>query len=142
MQNNSAYLGIRQILVETNSSQGWTIPNYVLDWEARVLADRIDRSTWQPEPSYAECYMTIRTPGAAIELGNTCWFTRAVFPELGTRRGIDSSYYVQLGQGCFELALKHCDNPTLRTLCKNFEFLAETVYTAIRCNGDFRSMWD
>jgi hypothetical protein len=86
--------------------------------------------------------MTMRTAGQAQALGNVCWFTRAVFPELGTRRGINSSYYVQLGQGCYERVLSQTELPAVKVLCEHFEFLAECAYTAIRLNGEFRSMWD
>lgn len=142
MLNDVAVKGIRSILVETNERHGWLIPDYVTDYLARVLASKIDRNPWQPEPSYAERYMMLRTPAEALELANTCWFTRAVFPELKSRHGVQSSYYVQLGSSCYEMVLKHTDMPAVRTLHKNFEFLAETAYTAIRCYGDFRSMWD
>lgn len=142
MENTIAVNGIRDILIETNERHGWRIPEYVIDYEARVLASKIDRNPWQPEPSYAERYMTLRTPTEALELANTCWFTRAVFPELKRKHGIQSSYYVQLGETCYAMVLKHSDFPAVRALQKNFEFLAETAYTAIRHYGDFRSMWD
>lgn len=142
MNNTIAVNGIKDILVETNERHGWTIPEYVVDYEARVLASKIDRNPWQPEPSYAERYMTLRSAAEALELANTCWFTCAVFPELKRRHGVNSSYYVQLGTGCLEMVLKHSDMPAVRTLHRHFEFLAETAYTAIRHYGDFRSMWD
>ncbi len=140
--DQQAQNGIRTILSECYERQGWTIPDYVISYQTTVLAEKIDKNPWQPEPSYAERYMTIRTPAEALALGNTCWFTRAVFPELGANRGINSSYYVQLGEGCYELVLRHSDVPAVRVLHKHFEFLAECAYTAIRCYGDFRSMWD
>ena len=142
MENSVAVMGIRTILKETNEWHGWTIPDYVIDYEARILASKIDKNPWQPEPSYAERYLTLRTPAEAIELANTCWFTRAVFPELKQRHGIKESYYVDMGVSCYERVLKHTDYPAVRALQRNFEFLAETAYTAIRHYGEFRSMWD
>ncbi len=133
---------IRTILKTTNEDHGWTVPDLVVDYQARILAEKIDRNPWQPEPSYAERYLTIKTVTEALELGNTCWFTRAVFPELGTRRGISTSYYVDMGMGCYSLVLKHSELPAVRLLYNHFEFLAETAYTAIRHYGEFRSMWD
>ncbi len=138
----AAEKGIKDILIETYDRHGWAIPDYVIVYQCRLLAEKIDKNPWQPEPSYAERYMMIKTPTEALDLGNTCWFTRAVFPELGTKRGINASYYVQLGEGCYEMVLRYSDFPAVRALQKNFEFLAEAAYTAIRCYGDFRSMWD
>ena len=140
--NPTAVNGIRAILEETYEQHGFDVPPVVINYTAHILADKIDKNPWQPEPSYAEQFMQIRTMAQALDLGNTCWFTRAVFPELGERRGIKSSYYVDLGQGCYELVLRYSDAPAVRALHKHFEFLAEAAYTAIRLNGEFRSMWD
>lgn len=138
----TATVGIRAILQECYDRQGWTIPVDVIAYQTRLLAERIDRTAWQPEPSYAERYMTITTLNEALELAETCWFTRAVFPELGSKRGINSSYYVQIGQGCYEQVLRYNETVTVKTMHKHFEFLAEAAYTAIRHSGQFRSMWD
>jgi len=142
MDNQAAITALRTLLDEAMHTQGWLIPPLVLEYTSRVLAEKIDKNPWQPEPSYAEQYMMLRTPSAALALGNTCWFTRAVFPELGRRRGIKSSYYVDLGQGCYEMVLRHTEMPAIRTMHKHFEFLAEAAYTAIRHHGEFREMWD
>jgi hypothetical protein len=142
MPNSQAVTGIKNILIETNQLHGWAIPSTVVLWQAELFAEKIDKNPWQPEPSYAERYLSIRSIQEARDLGNTCFFTRSVFPELGQRRGINSSYYVQLGQGCYDYILQRCDNPTVELVNKHFEFLAEAAYTAIRSYGDFRSMWD
>lgn len=139
---NLATEEILKILTETNLAQGWQIPLAVSRYQAEILAANLDKNPWQPSPSYAERYMTIRRWQDYLELGNTCWFTRAVFPEFGERRGINSSYYVQMGEACWSQALQHVEQPALELMTRHFEFLAETAYTAIRCYGDFRSMWD
>lgn len=133
---------IHLILDECNTRQGWTIPEHIVTYEAEILAKKIDKTSWQPEPSYAERYLTISKPSELVELAEVCWFTRAVFPELGTRRGINPSYYVDLGQGCYDRALQYFEDRTLRAMSQHFEFLAETVYTAIRLNQEFREMWE
>ena len=142
MLNHTAINGFRDILEETCTRQGWAIPKSTLDYTVKILADKLDKNPWQPEPSYAERYLTLRTPTEALELGNTCWFTRAVFPELMERRGIKSSYFVDMGQGCYSLVLKHTEHPAVRTLYTHFEFTAEVAHTAVRNYGSFREMWD
>ena len=141
MENTTAIRGIRDILDETVQAHGWAIPDTVMSYTVRILAEKVDKMPWQPEPSYAEAYMTMRTPTQALTLGNTCFFTRAVFPEIGQRRGIAADYYVQLGQGSYDMVLKHADMPHIRIMRDYFEFLAEVVYTSVRLNGEFRSMW-
>jgi hypothetical protein len=142
MQNHTAINGFRDILVETCTRQGWTIPEPTLDYTVKILADKLDKNPWQPEPSYAERYLTLKTVSDALDLGNTCWFTRAVFPELMERRGLKASYFVDMGQGCYGMVLKHNKHPAIETLYTHFEFTAEMVYTAVRYYGGFREMWD
>lgn len=140
----AAVKGIRSILVETYELHGWTIPEYIVEYQTQILADKLDKNPWQPEPSYAEQYLKIRTRAQALALANTCFFTRTVFPELNQHRGINSGYYVDLGQSCYDMAIRSDSmvSPTLTMMRDHFEFLSEAAYTAIRHSGDFRSMWD
>jgi hypothetical protein len=137
-----AHQEIKRILDECNLQHGWLIPTPVVEFTTSILVDKLDKNPWQPNPSYAEQYMQIRTREQALALGNTCWFTRAVFPELMKKRGINEDYYVLIGKSCYERVLQAGEVPTVRTLYTHFEFIAETAYTAIRHNGEFREMWD
>ena len=142
MLNYTAVKGFRDILQETCDRQGWTMPEPVLDYTVKILADKLAKNPWQPEPSYAERYLTLRTTQEALELGNTCWFTRAVFPELMERRGIKSSYFVDMGQGCYSRVLKVNPHPAITVLNQHFEFTAEMTLTAVRYCDHLREMWD
>ena len=142
MEDPVAINGIRTILMETWEQYGFECPVYVTEYITRILADKLDKNPWQPEPSYAERYMTLRTPTEALELGNTCFFTRSVFPDLGKRRGINASYYVQLGQGCYERVLSHSTIPAVQTLNQHFEYCAEMTWTAVHSKGGVREFWD
>jgi len=131
-----------QLLRDCYQKQGWAIPQTVVRYETELFARYVNRVPWQPEPSYAERYLQIRTVEDAQDLGDCCFFTRAVFPELGERRGIKSSYYVDLGQSCYSRVQTQWTDPAIDLMCKHFEFLAEAALTAIRYSDEFRSMWD
>ncbi len=133
---------IRRILTDTWDRQGWQVPETVTDYATRILAERIDKPRWQPEPSYAERYMTLRSTQECLDFGDTCWFTRAVFPDCMNRRGISSNYFVELGQGCYAQVLRSHRIPALEVINQHFEWTAEMTYTAIHSHGEFRSMWD
>jgi len=108
-----------------------------------ILVSKVDKTPWQPQPSYAEQYLTARTPSTLKWLGDTCWFTRAVFPQLGERRGISASYYTDLGQGCYSRLLQHTGpDVNLEMMIRHFDFLAEVAWTVIHSQGRFREMWD
>lgn len=142
MQNLVALKGIRDILEETYELHGWSIPADIVTYQVQIFADRLDKNPWEPEPSYAERFMQLRSVREALDLANTCYFTRAVFPELKSRRGIQPSYYVQLGQSCYDMVLQQTQTATLKAMRDHFEFLAECSYTALRHWGSFREMWD
>jgi len=122
MLNYTAVKGFRDILQETCDRQGWTMPEPVLDYTVKILADKLAKNPWQPEPSYAERYLTL--------------------PELMERRGIKSSYFVDMGQGCYSRVLKVNPHPAITVLNQHFEFTAEMTLTAVRYCDHLREMWD
>ena len=118
------------------------MPDHVTQYIVRILADKLDKNPWQPQPSYAEQFMMLRTPAQALELGNTCFFTRSVFPDLGRRRGISSSYYVDIGQACYHRVLTWSAVPAVQMLHDHFEWCAEMTHTAVHSQGAMRQFWD
>jgi hypothetical protein len=141
--DNSSLNLFRNLLKDCWERQGFNCPIYLTEYITMILATRIDQPNWQPHTTFAEQYLKIRTPIQALELGNTCFFARSVFPEMGSRRGISSEYYVELGQGCYGHVLSYNEQlPAIRTLHTNFEYCAEMTWTAVHSQGQFREFWD
>ena len=131
-----------QLFTETIDRQGWKIPKPLQIKMVHILAEKFDRPDWEPKPSYAELYFQIHNPTALRLLGDTCWFTRAVFPQLGERKGISAAYYTDLGQSCYGRLLSHIGpDYTLTLMIQHFNFLAEVAWTVIHSQGNFREMW-
>jgi hypothetical protein len=133
---------LRTALIDTYRQHGWEIPNSVIDYESELFSLYIDKPDFEPKPSYAEQYMTMNTVSEARRLADCCFFTRSVFPDLKQHRGISSSYFVDMGQGCYDRVYKETGYAVMLVMRDHFEFLAECAYTAIRMNGEFRSMWE
>jgi len=132
-----------QLFEDTLDRQGWMVPKPLQKVMISILVDKLDKNPWQPQPSYAEQYLAARTPTALKWLGDTCWFTRAVFPQCGEHRGISASYYTDLGQGCYSRLLLHTGpDTTLELMIRHFDFLAEVAWTVVHSQGRFREMWD
>ncbi|NBR60131.1 MAG: hypothetical protein EBT86_00505 [Actinobacteria bacterium] len=131
-----------QLFDDTLNRQGWLVPKSLKRAMVSILVEKLDKNPWQPEPSYAQLYLTARRPETLKWLGDTCWFTRAIFPQLGTRRGISASYYTDLGQGCYSRLLNYIgpDN-NLELMIRHFDFLAEVAWTVVHSQGQFRKMW-
>lgn len=140
--NPTAIQGLKDILEECWHRQGFVCPPALTQYITQILADKLDKNPWQPEPSYAERYMQLKTPREALELGNTCFFTRSVFPTLGQRRGIASSYYVSIGQGCYDHVLRYSQLEPVKILKDHFEYCAEMTWTAVHAHGELREFWD
>jgi len=131
------------LFTETIERQGWQIPKSLQDSMVSILVSKVDKNPWQPQPSYAEQYLTARSPNTLKWLGDTCWFTRAIFPQLGERRGISASYYTDLGQGCYSRLLQYTGpDANIELMIRHFDFLAEVAWTVIHSQGRFREMWD
>ena len=120
---------------------GWTIPEATVNYIVALLAERVDRVPWEPEPSYAEQYLQIRTRQQALDLGNTCFWCRSVFPTYKSSRGYTPEYMALLGQSCYDRVLKEVEIQPLVHLRDYWEFLAEVTYTAVWSQGGYRTMW-
>lgn len=142
MKHKGVEQAFNMLMTDTLERQGWHIPQKLQQHMIEVLVNKIDQNPWQPQPSYAEQYMTVRGTEAIMALGDTCWFTRAIFPEIGNKRGISSSYYTELGQSCYTRVLAQIGpHAYLEQLRNHFDFLAEVAWTVIHSQGDFREMW-
>jgi hypothetical protein len=123
---------LEKILDETQLRSGTSIPKPCQKYIIKILTNKIDKNPWQPEPSYAEAYMTVNSTASLLELAETCWFTRAIFPELNMNKGINKNYYVYIGQGCYNRILARTYNYTLEQMITHFELLADITLAAIR----------
>ena len=142
MKSKGVEQAFNVLMTDTLERQGWHIPVQLQQHMVEVLVSKIDQNPWQPQPSYAEQYMMARGVSALMALGDTCWFTRAVFPDIGARRGLSASYYTDLGQGCYTRVLAQVGpHQGLQQLRDHFDFLAEVAWTVIHSQGDFREMW-
>ena len=142
MKSKNIEQAFTTLMTDTLNRQGWNIPAKVQQHMIQILVNKIDQNPWQPQPSYAEQYMMAQSIEAIMALGDTCWFTRAVFPEIGAKKGLSSSYYTDLGQGCYNRVLaKTGHNASIQQLRDHFDFLAEIAWTVIHSQGEFRSMW-
>lgn len=129
------------LLRDCCEQHGWQLPHQCLLYMTQVLSDHMNKPDWQPQPSYAEAFMRVNTVLGYNALANECWFARAVFPTLLSRRGLNASYFVQMGQTCFDQVYSRSGNEIAATMRDHFEFLAEVAWTTVHAQGEWRSMW-
>ena len=94
----------RSLVRDTRESYGYQLPNFVEQYVVMLLADHIDRPDWMPTNSFVEAYMLIKNSKDAKLLGDECLFLCGVFPDYGKRRGLDVTYYANIGSGSYSKA--------------------------------------
>ena len=78
--NKTALKGFEDILTDTLKLQGWEMPNPVVDYTVNLLADKLDKNPWLPEPSFAERYLTIKSVFDAQDLELYSYYTITFVP--------------------------------------------------------------
>lgn len=107
---------------------GYELPVEVEHYVVLLLADHVDRPHWQPEPSFAETYMTISTSRDAKRLGDACLFMTGVFPE----RGPSMEYYVNIGSSSYHRAGRELRRDLFDQLARNFSALGRFIQMTTR----------
>lgn len=122
----------RQLSESAQAISGIRLPKYIEIYGVLILADHMRRNRWEPDPSFAECYMTLRDAAAARDFGDECLFMCGVFPEYASRRGLTTSYYQSLGQGAYLRAAKDLERDLFECLAKNFSVVSRWMLTVTR----------
>jgi hypothetical protein len=92
-----------------------------------LLSYQTDRPNFLPETSFAELFLTANTAQRRKELGDTCLFVSGVFPYMGEKRGINRSYYSDMGITSYEMLANSWNPELFSALAKHFHFLSEFI---------------
>lgn len=124
MQHTEYLTAITTLVTDCEQTTGTDLPTTIKLYTISILAERLNTPNWQPDPSWAERYLTLRTAHEAKQLGDTALFAVAVFPTLGNRRGISKNYYTSIGQGAYSKAAEKLNEHLYLQLSEHFEFVA------------------
>lgn len=119
------------VIRDAQAKYGYELPVHLEAYVVMLLSFYIDRPNWQPEPSFAEAYLTIQQRHNAKELGDACLFASGVFPTLGSRKGLPRSYYSNIGISSYEMVADALENELFSQLAKHFIFLSEFIEIAV-----------
>jgi len=122
----------RQLSESARAFTGITLPQYLEIYGVLILADHMRKGRWEPQPSFAECYLTISNAVAARDFGDECLFLCGVFPEYANRRGMNKSYYQSLGQGAYWRASKELQPELFESLAKHFAIMSQWMLAVVR----------
>ena len=112
------------IVRETRASTGYELPAHIEVYLVMLLSHNTDRPNFLPETSFAELFLTADTPRKKKEFADTCLFVSGVFPYIGDRRGINRSYYRDMGTTSYEMLSESWHPELFLQLARHFDFLS------------------
>ena len=125
----SAFFGI---VKDTQDKTGYELPEHIESYLVMLLSHQTDRPNFLPDTSFAELFLTANTPRKRKELGDTCLFVSGVFPYIGEKRGINRSYYRDMGITSYDLLSESWQPELFAALAMHFNFLSEFIEIAFR----------
>ena len=117
------------IVRETRANTGYELPEHIEVYLVMLLSHNTDRPNFLPETSFAELFLTANTPRKRKEFADTCLFVSGVFPYIGERRGINRSYYRDMGTTSYEMLSESWHPELFLQLARHFDFLSEFIET-------------
>ena len=117
------------IVKETQDTYGYDLPFDIEVYVTMLLASHIDKSSFLPQDSFAESYLSLDRPygSRAKQLGDTCLFTVGVFPEYGTSKGLTQEYFSSIGKSRYDLARDRLNDRLFLDLRNHFDFLTNFI---------------
>ena len=118
----------RGVVQDTQNNTGFDLPEHVEAYIVMLLADHVEKLDFLPRNSFAETFLQLK-PGdrTAKELGDTCLFVSSVFPEYGSKHGINRRFYQDIGSTSYDLVSQQMNEELFKILSKHFVFLSHFI---------------
>lgn len=126
----------RSLVIETRDKTGIELPEPVEIYVTMLLADFLDRPVFLPDQSFAETHLKLKNSKSAKELGDVCLFLTGVFPQYGSRYGIDTGYYVGIGSNSYQIAARTMNYEIFQLLSVHFEYVRQFIEITTSSNRD------
>ena len=127
------------VVKETQCKSGYDLPVEIESYIVMLLASFIDKPNFVPEKTFAICYLTLQEQSKydAKTLGDTCLFVRGVFPNYGSRYGLNKNYYTQIGKSSYESVSEVLHPELFGKLANHFDFLGDFIQLSVKPNSSF-----
>ena len=122
-----------EVVRETKELHGYELPVELESYVVYLLAEHIDRPDFTPQSTFAEAYLKLERPYTqnAKLLGDTCLFVTGVFPSYGARKGLDVTYYVNIGKSSYSMASEYLNTDLFENLSTHFDILRDFIDISI-----------
>ena len=114
---NDAYVDKFSLLIqETSQRTGTYLPHKIESYLTYLLASHVERADFFRDP-VALRYMSLSSHHSAKDLGDNCLVIAGIFSGL---RGMDDSYYVNIGRGSYHVAADATGSEIFERLADDF----------------------
>jgi len=122
------------IVKDAQEAYGYEVPEHLEQYIVMLLAIHVERIEFAPSTSFAEAYLSLKPPFTqnAKELGDACLFVTGVFPSFGHRKGLNKSYYSNIGRSSYNLVSDYLNGELFLDLSVHFDFLSDFIDLSIR----------
>ena len=117
----------RGVVQDTQNSTGYNLPEHVEAYIVMLLADHVEKVDFLPRDSFTESFLKINNGRSAKELGDTCLFVSSVYPEYGSKHGINRRFYQDIGSTSYDRASQQMNEELFTTLSKHFVFVSNFI---------------
>jgi hypothetical protein len=130
-----AYIdAFRGVVQETRKQTGIELPEPIEVYVTMLLANFLDKPDFLPERSFAETHLKLKNSRSAKDLGDACLFLTGVFPQYGSRYGIDKRYYVGIGSSSYQQAAVSLNYEMFQQLSIHFEYIRQFIEITTNSN--------
>ena len=121
------------IVCEAKETHGYELPVDLESYVVFLLASHIERPDFLPHSTFAEAYLKLKRPYTqnAKQLGDTCLFVTGVFPSYGQDKGLDITYYSNIGKSSYSMAKEYLNIDLFESLSTHFDLLRTVIDTSI-----------
>ena len=121
------------VVRETKETHGYDLPVELESYIVFLLASHLDRPDFLPKNTFAEAYLKLERPYTqnAKQLGDTCLFVTGVFPSYGRDKGLNMSYYSNIGKSSYSMASEYLNIDLFDNLSTHFDVLREFIDISI-----------
>ena len=128
---NDAYrTALFDVVKDTSVKYGYDLPETVEAYVVMLLASHVDKPDFLPD-TFAHAFLKIKNPQQAKHLGDVCLFVSGVFPTIGKRKGLNRSYYQDIGSTSYEIVAEAIHPELFTPLATHFNFLSNFIEVTV-----------
>ena len=122
-----------EVVCEAKETYGYELPVELESYVVFLLASHVEKPDFLPQQTFSQSYLKLQRPYTqnAKQLGDTCLFVTGVFPAYGHNKGLDITYYSNIGKSSYSMASEYLNIDLFDNLSTHFDLLRTVIDASI-----------